>query len=119
MIVTEALGYGQGWDVSRYSLDRARLEALFWLGVGLERHICGCRSVSRVEKIHFAYSNDTFYVSKGLETVSESVSKDTSLGVGNNLVKIKLKAYLSTIREKLIVICHHDPGGEGGVGLGT
>ena len=26
---------GQGWEVSRYSLGRAWIEALFWLGIGL------------------------------------------------------------------------------------
>ena len=30
-----------------------------------------------VEKIHFAYTNDTFSVSTGFKTASESVSKDT------------------------------------------
>ena len=37
--------------------------------------------MSRVEKIHFAYTNDTFCVSMGLETVSELVSKDTLMCV--------------------------------------
>ena len=39
----------------------------------------------RVEKIHFAYANNTFCVSTGLETVSESVSKDTLMYVDHNL----------------------------------
>ena len=59
----------------------------FLLIIGLERHIYGCRSVSRVEKIHFAYTNDTFCVSMGLETISESVSKDTLMCVEHNLDK--------------------------------
>ena len=75
----------QSCAVSRYSLSRACIEAIFRLGICLKRHIYGCRSVSRVEKIHFAYANDTFCVSMGLETVSESVSKDTIMCVENNL----------------------------------
>ena len=42
--------------------------------------------MSRVEKIHFAYTFDTFSVSMGLETVSESVLKDTLMCVEHNLV---------------------------------
>ena len=61
----------QGCAVSRYSLVRACIEDIFRLGIGLERHIYGCRSVSRVEKIHFAYTNDTFSVLTGFETVSD------------------------------------------------
>ena len=60
----------QGCAVSRYSLGRAWIEAIFRLCIGLERHIYGCRLVSRVEKIHFAFTNDTFCLSTGLETVS-------------------------------------------------
>ena len=56
----------QGCAVSRYSLGQAWIEAIFRLG--LERHIYGCQWVSRVEKIHFAYINDTFPVSTDLET---------------------------------------------------
>ena len=75
----------QGCAVSRYSLSRAWIKTVFRLGIGLERHIYGCRLVSRVEKIHFAYNNDTFCVSRGLETVSESVSRDTLMCVEHNL----------------------------------
>ena len=75
----------QGCTVSRYSLNRAWIEDIFRRGVGLARHIYGCRSVSRVEKIHFAFTNNTFCVSTGLETVSESVSKDTLMCVEHNL----------------------------------
>ena len=31
--------HSQGWKVSRYSLGRARIEGIFWLGIGVERHI--------------------------------------------------------------------------------
>ena len=75
----------QGCAVSRYSLGRACIEAIFTLGIGLERHIYGCRSVSRVEKIHFAYTNDTFCVSTGLKTVLQSVLKDTLMCVEHKL----------------------------------
>ena len=54
----------------------------------LKRHIYGCRSVSRVEDIHFAYTNYTFSVSTGFETVSESVLrlwKDMLMCVEHNL----------------------------------
>ena len=46
-----------------------------------------------VEKIHFAYTNETFCVSMGLETVSESVSKDTLMCVEHNLVGYKFAFY--------------------------
>ena len=75
----------QGCAVSRYSLGRACIEALFRLGLGLERHIYWCQSVSKVEKIHFAFTNDTFCVSTGLKTVPESVLKDTLMCVKHNL----------------------------------
>ena len=45
----------QGCAVSRYSLGRAWIEAIFRLGISLGRHIYGCQSVLREEKIHFAY----------------------------------------------------------------
>ena len=44
--------------------------------------------MSRVEKIHFVYTNDTFGVSMGLETVSESVLKDTLMCVEHNLAQM-------------------------------
>ena len=46
----------------------------------------GCQSVSRVEKIHFADTIDTFSVSTGFETVWELVSKDTLMCLEQNLV---------------------------------
>ena len=42
----------QGWEESRYSLDRAWLEAILWLEIGLERHLIGCR---RQERYIFLY----------------------------------------------------------------
>ena len=57
----------------------------FRLGIGLERHIYECRSVSREEKMHFAYTNYSLCVSMGHQTVSELVSKDTLMCVENNL----------------------------------
>ena len=75
----------QGCAVSRYCLGRSWIEAIFRVGIVLERHIYGCQSVSRVDKIHFPYTNDTFCVSTGLETVSESVLKDTLMCVEHNL----------------------------------
>ena len=41
--------------------------------------------MSRVEKITFSYTNDTFCASTSLKTVSESVSKDTLMCVEHNL----------------------------------
>ena len=75
----------------------------FWLGLGLERHIYWCRSVSRVEKKHFAYTNDTFCVSMGLETVSESVSKDTLMCVEHNLADMYVTRY-NLILQILILV---------------
>ena len=43
--------------------------------------------MSRIEKIHFAYKKDTFCLSTGLETVSESASQDTLMCVEHNLGK--------------------------------
>ena len=58
-------------------------------------NIYGCRSVSRVEKIHFADSNNTFSLSSGLETVSESVSKDILMDLMdfNGRILEKLRCY--------------------------
>ena len=75
----------QGSAVSIYSLGRAWIEAIFRLGIGLKRHTFGCQSVSRVEKINFAFTNNTFCLSIGLETVSESFSKDTLICVEHNI----------------------------------
>ena len=81
-VTSEVIGSLRGHknDLRSFPMQPARLKGhcpLVRLGIGLERLIYGCRSVSRVEKIHFAYTNDTFCVSMGLETVSESVLKDT------------------------------------------
>ena len=63
-------------------LDISIIEAVFWLGINLkETHLC----VSWVEKIHFAFTNDTFHVSTDLKTGSLSVSKDTFIGIEQNL----------------------------------
>ena len=78
----------QGCAVSRYSLGRAWIEAIFRLPLSQKTHLWVCRSVSRVENIHFAYTNYTFSVSTGFETVSESVSrlwKDMLMCVEHNL----------------------------------
>ena len=37
----------QGWEVSTYSLDQAWIEAIFRLGISLERHNFGCRGKKR------------------------------------------------------------------------
>ena len=51
-----------------------------------------------LEKIHFDYTNDTFCVSMGLETISELVSKDTLMCVEHNLV-VHYNVYISPIGE--------------------
>ena len=53
--------YEQGWEESRYSLDRAWIEAIFWLGIGVGEPIF----VYLMHKRHFLLiTKDTLCVSQ-------------------------------------------------------
>ena len=90
-------GIAQGWEVSRYSLGRAWIDAIF-----------GSISVSASQflgiecaKDTFAYTSDTLNVSTSLETVSVSESPTQISSIGNNLDQN------SKIAQNVVVLFHH------------